>query len=61
MDQTLPAKLPERVDDPAPEIARLALRSACIFTFVVYILGGFGGAAEVLASAMLATGNDRPS
>ena len=26
----------------------------------VYILGGFGGAAEVLANAMLASGNDRP-
>jgi SLOG cluster2 len=25
-----------------------------------YILGGFGGAAEMLANAMLATGNDRP-
>jgi SLOG cluster2 len=27
----------------------------------VYILGGFGGAAEVLADAMLAPGNDRPN
>ena len=26
----------------------------------VYLLGGFGGAAEILARAMLATGNDRP-
>ena len=26
----------------------------------VYILGGFGGAAEILANAMLASGNDRP-
>ena len=26
----------------------------------VYLLGGFGGAAEILAKAMLAAGNDRP-
>lgn len=26
----------------------------------VYLLGGFGGAAEILARAMLGTGNDRP-
>lgn len=26
----------------------------------VYLLGGFGGAAEILANAMLATGTDRP-
>jgi hypothetical protein len=26
----------------------------------IYILGGFGGAAEILAKAMLALGNDRP-
>ena len=38
------------------EEALTTLQSKC----PVYLLGGFGGAAEILARAMLATGNDRP-